>query len=100
TGQAKAEALSRRVPVLHGQSHVGDPRALVSGYHDDAPAPSITDEGEHDLSPPCVLHDVACDLGDRRGHDGEVTPGKANVRGQLTSSLSGGQDVVLGVDLK
>src|SRR5205823_10187761 len=53
-----------------------------------------------DLPPPGVLHDVACDLGDRRGHDGEVTSGKANVRRELTSSPSGGQDVVLGVDLK
>ena len=91
--QAEPEAPRGRVPVLHSQCNVGDPRPVV-GRHDLDPAPPLlVDQSEDDRAAPGIVHNVSRELRDGCCDDSQVGRGKAALCRQLASLLAGNDDV-------
>src|SRR5207244_6465667 len=97
-GQAEPQAAGRRVAALHGEVDVGDAGAVVLRRHGDPRPAVLLEAAEDDLAAPRVQDDVARQLGDGRGDQGEIAAREADLGRQGPTPLTSGQDVDIRTD--
>src|SRR5215203_5382620 len=97
-GQAAPHPAIAAVAVLEGALQVRDTRPSVTGDHRHSLTTVLPDQADHDLAAFGEHHDVAGDLGDGGGDDGELGRREARLGGQLTALLAGAHDVSVALD--
>src|SRR5918996_3699296 len=91
--QAQSQTVASRVAILHGLGDVGDAGSLVTGDDHDALSATLLDEAQNDLAPRGVAHNVACQLRNGRGDEGQIAAGEAQMRPQRAPLLTRDHDV-------
>src|SRR5829696_3384285 len=94
-GQAEPHPAVAAVAVLEGALEVRDARPGVTGDHGHSLTTVLPDQADDDLAAFGEHHDVAGDLGDGGGDDGELGRREARLGGQLTALLAGTHPVLL-----
>src|SRR5512132_3879065 len=96
-GQAQPHPAVAAVAVGEGALEVRDARPGITGDHGHSLTAVLPDQADDDVATFGEHHDVAGDLGDGGGDDGELGRREARLGGQLTALLAGGHHVSVGL---